>query len=436
MAEEIARQAHKAATLLKTRTNDVRNAALKAIHDGLRDHKDDVLKANEKDLEVAQQADYSSALIRRLDLGKGDKYDSMLQGILDVAALEDPMGKITLATQLDEGLDLYRVTCPVGVILVIFEARPEVIANISSLAIKSGNAAILKGGKESLHTFTEMAKVINGVLSNPGFQIPPEALQLVSSREQVGDLLHQDKHIDLVIPRGSNELVRSIKSSTKIPVLGHADGLCSIYLHSDADAEMAARIVVDAKTNYPAGCNAVETLLVNEAVVKTVLPAVFDALNLAGVTIKVSEDIKAQLADSNLPLQLATPQDFDTEFLSLTIAAKTVKSVDEAMEHINEHGSHHTDCIITPNEQVAEKFLKGIDSAGVYWNASTRFADGFRYGFGTEVGVSTNKIHARGPMGLEGLMCYQYHLRGHGQVASDYAGAGGDKRFIHDPIDL
>jgi glutamate-5-semialdehyde dehydrogenase len=361
-----------------------------------------------------------------LDLTKGDKYDSMLQGVLDVAALEDPMGKITLARHLDTGLDLYRVSCPVGVILVIFEARPEVIANISALAIKSGNSAILKGGKESLKTFTAMSKIVTNALTKTS--IPWEALQLVDTREQVGQLLSQDKYIDLVIPRGSNELVRSIKQNTKIPVLGHADGLCIIYIHDDADLDMACRIVVDAKTNYPAGCNAVETVLINEKLGSEKINKIAKSLIEAKVMIKAADNVKLDPSPQIVP---ATEQDFHIEFLSLTLAMKTVVSVEEAITHINEYGSHHTDCIITESKTAAEKFLKGIDSAGVYWNASTRFADGFRYGFGTEVGVSTNKIHARGPMGLEGLMCYQYLLKGTGQVAGEYVGAGGSKRFNH-----
>lgn len=429
MAEEAAKAARLAANVLKTLNNDKRTSALKVIHDSLRDAKDEILEANKLDLKIAQEAELASSLIKRLDLGKGDKYDTMLQGVLDVATLEDPMGRITLARHLDDGLDLYRVTSPVGVLLVIFESRPEVIANISALAIKSGNACILKGGKESFHTFTAMSKVVQSALSRTS--IPKNAVQLVSSREQVSELLTQDKYIDLVIPRGSNELVRTIKSSTKIPVMGHADGICSIYIDQDVDKEMAGNVVVDSKVNYPAGCNAVETVLINKDLPVATLKYVVDALIEAGVTIRATAEIQKALEKQSPRIVLASDQDFDTEFLSLTLAMKFVDDVDAAIAHINEHGSHHTDVILTNSIATSDRFLKGLDSAGVYWNASTRFADGFRYGFGAEVGVSTNKIHARGPVGLEGLMTYQYQIKGSGQIAGDYLGAGGTKKFTH-----
>lgn len=391
------------------------------------------MKANAVDLEQAEKNDLPDSLIRRLDLRKADKYDSMLQGILDVGALEDPVGTVTLAKHLDDGLDLYRVTCPVGVLLVIFEARPEVIANITALAIKSGNAAILKGGKESLHTFEAMSNAVTQALKKTS--VPPDAIRLVSTREQVGELLQQDRYIDMVIPRGSNDLVRHIKSSTRIPVLGHADGICSIYVHSDANPEMAARVVTDSKINYPAACNAVETLLINKQTPFETIHMIAESLTDNGVTIKADKDLFEVLTDGSSKVShkivQAEEADFDKEFLSLTLAAKFVDNVEEAIAHINEHGSGHTDTILTLDKPVADKFLKGVDSAGIFWNASTRFADGFRYGFGTEVGVSTNKLHARGPVGLDGLMSYQYQLRGNGQIAGDYLGAGGERRFKH-----
>jgi len=431
MAEAIAKQARGASTILKTLTDEERSSALQAVHDALKDAKTTILEANVKDMEAAQAQNLSSSLIKRLDLSKGDKFDVMLQGVLDVASLEDPVGKITLATKLDDGLDLYRLTAPVGSLLIIFESRPEVIANITALAIKSGNTAILKGGKESLHTFTAMAQVVNNALAQTA--VPEYAIQLVSSREDVAALLDQDRYIDLVIPRGSNELVRNIKSNTKIPVLGHADGICSIYVDKDADLEMASKIVLDAKTNYPAGCNAVETLLIHRDL-KEKIPEIVNRLVEAGVTLHATEEIAAALP--NVKIVPATEGDFDKEFLSFDIAVKFSDSVEDAISHINIHSSKHTESIITENKQTAEKFLKAIDSAGVYWNASTRFADGFRYGFGTEVGISTNKIHARGPVGLEGLVIYQYQIRGHGQVVGDYLGGGGSRPFIHQNIDV
>lgn len=430
---EVAHAARKAANSLKTATNDQRTAALKAIHDRLRDDKDKILEANRLDLELAESADLSPALIKRLDLTRPGKFDSMLQGVLDVAALDDPAGHISLSRHLDNGLDLYRVTCPVGVLLVIFEARPEVIANIGALAIKSGNAAILKGGKESENTFKVMTELLQQALART--VIPHDALQLIGSREQVAELLRLDEYIDMVIPRGSKELVRSIKRNTSIPVLGHADGLCSLYVDAEADPEMAANIAVDAKTDYPAACNAVETLLIHSAAVEKCLVHVVSALLDAKVKVKVEPSLLSFLHEK-LPTETdiveASPEDFNTEFLSLTIAVREVSGWQAAVDHINEHGSHHTDCIITNNEQTASKFIRAVGSAGVYWNASTRFADGFRYGFGAEVGISTNKLHARGPVGLDGLMSYQYILKGHGQVASSYLGSGGARAYKHE----
>ncbi|KAK8439173.1 glutamate-5-semialdehyde dehydrogenase [Candidozyma auris] len=436
MAEQIARDANQAFGVLKTLSNEQRSSALHQIHDALKAAKSEILKANEQDMAAAEENQLAASLIKRLDLAKNDKYETMLQGILDVAALPDPVGKVTMAKKIDEGLELHRVTAPLGVLLIIFESRPEVIANISALAIKSGNCAILKGGKESYQTFKAISDVVNKTLEKT--PVPPHAIQLIQSREEVGDLLAQDKYIDLVIPRGSNALVRNIKENTKIPVLGHADGICSIYLDKDADLTMAARIAVDSKTNYPAGCNAVEQLLVHQDIVadKEKLNKVLGALAAAEVTLHVVPEIKAQI--ENIDSQFikdAAPDAFDTEFLSFDIAVKPVSDVKDAIAHINEHSSKHTDCVITEKKEVAETFLKGVDSAGVYWNCSTRFADGFRYGFGTEVGISTNKIHARGPVGLEGLMSYQYQLRGHGHIASEYVGAGGTKTFVHKDIE-
>ncbi|SGZ52595.1 CIC11C00000003419 [Sungouiella intermedia] len=437
MAEQIAKDANGAFGILKTLTNDQRSDALHKIHDALKEAKLAILEANRLDMQAAEKNNLSSSLIKRLDLGKNDKYEAMLQGILDVAALQDPVGKTTLAKKLDEGLNLYRVTAPLGVLLIIFESRPEVIANISALAIKSGNCAILKGGKESYQTFRAISDVINTTLQEKT-HVPKAAVQLIQSREEVGDLLAQDKYIDLVIPRGSNALVRNIKENTKIPVLGHADGICSIFVDKAADLDKACRIVVDSKTNYPAGCNAVEQLLIHEDIVadKTKLAKLLSSLTDAQVTLHVVPEIKQQLTDAvdSKYVVDADDESFDTEFLSFDIAVKPVASVTAAVEHINDHSSKHTDCVVTEDKDTADVFLKGVDSAGVYWNCSTRFADGFRYGFGTEVGISTNKIHARGPVGLEGLMSYQYQLKGDGHIAAEYVGAGGSKKFVHEDL--
>ncbi|GMM34090.1 glutamate-5-semialdehyde dehydrogenase [Saccharomycopsis crataegensis] len=437
-AETIAKNAHIASTILKTLSDSERSQALQEIHDGLKLHKSQIIEANQKDLTNAINNNLDGPLIKRLDLSKGDKFDSMLDGILEVKELEDPIGKITLARELDTNLNLYRVTCPVGVLLVIFESRPEVIANITALAIKSGNAAILKGGKESLETFKVMAQIVNEVIASKT-KVPENSIQLISTREEVGALLDQDKFIDLVIPRGSNALVRNIKSNTKIPVMGHADGLCAAYIDDEADLKMACKLVVDAKTNYCAACNAVETLLINEHIAVTDIQTIFQSLFDAEVTLHITTELLDQLeqefiAKNKKFITTATEEDFHTEFLSFDLAVKSVKDVESAMSHINLHSSKHTDLIITANETKANKFLNGIDSAGVYWNCSTRFADGFRYGFGTEVGISTNKIHARGPVGLEGLVCYQYQLKGTGQIVGDYGNGG--RAYIHKDIDI
>jgi glutamate-5-semialdehyde dehydrogenase len=357
----------------------------------------------------------------------------MLAGVDDVRRLEDPVGKVTLATRLDDGLDLYRVTCPIGVIGVIFEARPDAAVQIASLCLKSANAAILKGGREAARSNAILVETIRQALAGlpraqgaPG--VPADAVQLLSTRAEVQRMLELDRYLDLVIPRGSNELVRSIQESTRIPVLGHADGVCAVYLDRAADADKAVRVVLDSKTHYPAACNAAETLLVHRERLDDLLPLVGRALRDAGVELRADEEARRRLPFA----RPASPSDFDTEFLDLVIAVKTVSSLEEAVEHINEHGSHHTDAIVTEDPAAAEYFLSCVDSAGVYRNASTRFADGFRYGLGAEVGISTNKTHGRGPVGLEGLVIYKYRLYGNGHAAADYD--PGRKRFLHRPI--
>ncbi|KAI0134761.1 glutamate-5-semialdehyde dehydrogenase [Xylariales sp. AK1849] len=440
---ETAKAAKGASHTLATLSISARNDALTAIHLGLKAARDEILAANARDLQLAQKAasdgELSQSLVARLDLNKKGKWEDMLKGILDVRDLEDPVGRVTLRTRLDDNLELERVTCPIGVLLIIFEARPEVIANIASLAVKSGNAAILKGGKESTESFVAISKVISEALEKT--QVPNGAVQLVTTRDVIPQLLDLDQYIDLVIPRGGNDLVRYIKSSTKIPVLGHADGLCSIYLEQSADPKMAADVIIDSKTSYPAACNSLETLLVQDAALDTLLPAVAKALVAKGVTLRCDAESKAALS-SKLPaadtgkVVDAKDADFSTEFLSLDLAIKTVSNVEEVIVHINTHGSHHTDAILTSSPELAERFMASIDSAGVYWNAPTRLADGMRYGFGTEVGISTNKIHSRGPVGLEGLMIYKYKIRGAGQVTTAYGEGEGQRRFKHESLPI
>ncbi len=460
--EAAAKAASLSARSLAVLPVSARNDALTAMHDALLTNKESILAANAQDMiratSASQSGHLSQSVLKRLDLSRPGKYEDMLQGILDVRGLDDPIGKCDLRTLLDDGLELERVSCPIGVLLIIFEARPEVIANIAALAIKSGNAAILKGGKESTNSFETIAKVISTTLE--GTQVPNAAIQLVKTRDVIDQLLGLDRYIDLVIPRGGNELVRYVKEHTKIPVLGHADGLCSVYLHSDADQEIAVRVVVDSKCDYPAACNAAETLLVHESALTTALPAVAEALLAKGVSLRCDEQsknaLRKMLPPTNATLvQEAGEEDYNTEFLDLIMAVKTVPattvitngqladeqrsndtSLDLAIAHINTHGSKHTDCIVTSSERAAEKFMSSVDSAGVYWNASTRFADGMRYGFGTEVGISTNKIHSRGPVGLEGLTIYKYKIRGHGQTAAEYGEGSGKRKYKHERLSI
>lgn len=444
--QEAARAARLGSRQLAILPTKARNDALTAIHDALSEAKGDVLAANDKDMEAAAEAvkngKLSQSIAKRLDLRKKGKYDDMLQGILDVRDLPDPVGTVDLRTLLDDDLILERKSCPIGVLLIIFEARPEVIANIASLAIKSGNAAVLKGGKESTESFKAIATVISKALDST--QVPRDCLQLVTARSDIDSLLQLDQDIDLVIPRGSNELVRYIKSHTQIPVMGHADGLCSTYIRADCQPDLAVKVILDAKLSYTAACNAVETLLVDEDALPTVLPPVVAALHRNGVQVYCDAKSKEALSmvldkhDAAL-LQEAREEDFKTEFLDLKLAVKTIpkqssamQAADVAIAHINDHGSHHTDAILTQDREIAEHFLDAVDSAGVLWNTSTRMADGQRFGFGTEVGVSTNKIHARGPVGLEGLTIYKYLIRGSGQASAEYGSSG--KKWKHDKL--
>ncbi|KAI4751335.1 gamma-glutamyl phosphate reductase [Aureobasidium sp. EXF-3400] len=459
---EAARAAKLSSRTLAILSTEDRNSALQSIHDALSAAKSDILNANARDLEIATKSaadgELSQSILKRLDLSRPGKFEDMLKGILDVKGLDDPdcvvsmwslilvvVGKVDMRTELDDGLILQRQSCPIGVLLIIFEARPEVIANIASLAIKSANAAILKGGKESTESFKTIATVISKALEST--KVPNDSIQLVTTRDAVDPLLQLSQYIDLVIPRGSNELVRHCQRMAHMPVLGHADGLCHYYIHPDAEPEMAASVIVDSKTDYPAACNSLESLLVNEDALKTILPGVASALLAKGVSLRCDPTSKAALSetldkDEAAMLQDAGESDFDTEFLDLILAIKTIPStkdpleaVDAAVEHINMHGSHHTDAILTSSEQTADRFCNGVDSACKFWNCSTRMSDGMRFGFGTEVGISTNKVHARGPVGLEGLCIHEYRIKGSGQGAAMY-GAGGSRQWKHKKLPL
>ncbi|KIR26768.1 glutamate-5-semialdehyde dehydrogenase [Cryptococcus deuterogattii 99/473] len=414
-----ARRAFEASQLVDPSERDV---ALKAIRETLQAAKDEILAANKKDMEAAEAlaatGKLSSSLVSRLDLGRAGKFEAMLQGITDVAALPAPT-----------------VTCPVGVLLVIFEARPEVVVNIAALAIKSGNAAILKGGKESINTATLLSSLISQALATTS--IPSAFVQSVSTRSEISSLLAQDKYIDLVMPRGGNELVKSIQNNTRIPVMGHADGICAVYLDKSAIQEKAVRIAVESKIDYMAACNAAETLLIHSSLLTTVWPAVASALMSNSVCLRCDPATLAALQNANIPeankfVTASSPADYSTEFLGPTIAVKTVDSVQEAIQHINSHSSHHTDSIVTEDESSMSAWCRGLDSANCFVNASTRFADGTRYGLGTEVGISTGKTHARGPVGLDGLVIYKYIMRSKkqdGSVIADHEKGG--KGYTH-----
>lgn len=404
--EDIAKQAKNANLEMAELTTEVKNKALLKIADALEENKSQIFEANKTDLEQAKDS-VSPSVFNRLKLDE-NKMRDMIQGIRDVVKLEDPIGKTLLARQLDEGLNLYKVSCPIGVIGIIFEARPDVIAQISSLAIKSSNAVILKGGKESINTNKTILGIINSVLDNIK-EFPKNALSQVFTHDDVAQMLKCDASIDLIIPRGGNKLVKFIKENTKIPVLGHADGICHIFTDESADFETAKKVIIDAKTQYPSACNAVETLLIHKNFNK-------------------KDELLKELENAEITL-VSNPDTWAFEHGDKTLAYKVVTNIDEAINHINTYGSGHTDCIITKNEQNAQKFMQKVDSAGVYQNVSTRFADGFRYGFGAEVGISTNKTHARGPVGLEGLTIYKYKLIGNGHIVKDYV--DGTKHFNH-----
>ncbi len=409
--ESIAKSAKKAALKIADLSADIKNKALLAIANNIEKNKTEIFAANKKDLTEAEglvaKGELSKSTFNRLKLDE-NKMRDMLQGIRDVAALEDPVNKKLFVRELDEGLTLYKVSCPIGVLGIIFEARPDVIAQISSLAIKSANAVILKGGKESINTNKAILGIINETLDNiEGF--PKNVLQQVFTRDDVAEMLKCDKYINLIIPRGGNKLVKFIKEKTKIPVLGHADGICHIFTDETADLDLAIKVIIDAKTQYPSACNSVETLLIHENFPET--EKLLAALQLAEI----------KLVDN--------PDSWAFEHGDTTLAFKKVKNLDKAINHINTYGSGHTDSIITKNLENAEKFMNKVDSAGVYFNTSTRFADGFRYGFGAEVGISTNKTHARGPVGLEGLTIYKYKLIGNGHIVKDYV--DGTKQFHH-----
>ena len=416
---EKAAKAREASYSMAVLTREQKDSALKAIADALNSEKDRIIAANAEDLANAKAADLEKPLIKRLKFADA-KIADVTDGILSLMTLEDPVGKQTLHTTLDDGLELYRVTCPIGVIGVIFESRPDALVQIATLCLKSGNAVFLKGGSEAANT----NKVLSEVIYEAGVKagLPEGWLNLLTTRAEISDMLKLDEYIDLIIPRGSNAFVQYIMQNTNIAVLGHADGVCHTYINEKADPAKALKVAVDAKTQYVSVCNATETFLVDEALKDTLLKDLVKTLRDAGVTIYGDDYVSEAFGAEKVT-------EWHHEYLDMKCSVKVVSGIDEAIAHINRYGSGHTDAIITEDKAAADRFMLGVDSGSVLVNCSTRFADGFRYGFGAEVGISTSKIHARGPVGLEGLVSYKYKLLGNGDIVGDYA--SGAKKFKH-----
>ncbi len=431
--DAICAAAREAALALAPLPEGERNAALASMADAIEREAGAILEANAADLAAAEKAvaagEMSEPILKRLALN-GEKVREIARGVRAVAALPDPVGAADFAMLLDEGLRLRRVACPLGVIAAIFESRPDALVQIASLCVKSGNAVILKGGREAAHSNRKLTEVLRGALSQNS-RVPAGAIQQVEAREDAAALLSRDGDIDLIVPRGSNEFVSYIKEHSRIPVLGHADGICHLYVDASADMDMAVTLAVDSKTQYVAVCNAIETLLVHREAAEAFLPKAAAALREKGVELRGCERTREILSDATS----ATEEDWKTEYLDLVLAVRVVADLDEAIAHINRYGSRHTEAIAATDEAAARAFMDRVDAASVMWNASTRFADGYRFGLGAEVGIATDKIHARGPVGLEGLVIYKYRLTGEGHTVADYEGPGA-RAFLHRPLPL
>ncbi|MEN9204776.1 MAG: glutamate-5-semialdehyde dehydrogenase [Thermostichales cyanobacterium SZTDM-1c_bins_54] len=415
--EQRVRQTRLATQGLVQTTPAQRAAALTAMATALEQSQALILEANQRDLAAAEamvaRGELTAAAYARLKLD-AKKLAGMIAGVRDVVRLPDLVGSDQWVRLLDDGLVLRRRWCPLGVLGVIFESRPDAVTQIVSLALKTANGVLLKGGAEAIHSCTALVAVIHQALHSVGWD--PQLVQLLTTREEIRELLGLEGWIDLIIPRGSNAFVRYVQENTRIPVLGHADGICHLFIDASADAEMAVKLTVDSKVQYPAACNAIETLLVHQDCAQRILPLVAAALREQGVQLRGCERSRAIV-----PMDAATEADWDTEYLDLILSIKIVDSLAAAIEHINTHGSRHTEAIVTEDRAAAERFCQEVDAAGVYHNASTRFADGFRYGFGAEVGISTQKLPPRGPVGIEGLVTYKYLLSGEGHIVADYA---------------
>ena len=412
----------------------IKNSALAAMAQALDSNREKVISANKIDIAAAEKlalaGKLSGSLVKRLKLDD-TKIDEMIAGVRDVLKFDDPVGKTLCALELDSGLELYQVSCPIGLIGVIFESRPDVVAQIMSLCLKSGNATIFKGGSEAGNSNRAIFDVLIGAIeSTEG--MPHGAFALMETREEVNEMLKLDDYINLIIPRGSNEFVKYIQDNTRIPVLGHSSGICHVYVDHEADMKKALDVCYDSKVQYAAVCNAMETLLVHKDIAGTFLPDMGKKYDSAGVELRCDErsfDILQNMGFLKAMIH-ATEEDWKTEYNDLILSIKIVDSIEEAIDHINKYGSHHTDAIITESKNTASRFIDLVDSSSVMWNASTRFADGFRYGKGAEVGISTNKIHARGPVGMEGLLIYKYALLGNGHKVADYAGKNA-RKYTH-----
>jgi glutamate-5-semialdehyde dehydrogenase len=418
---EIATKARKVSLQLAAEKTERKNKALEAIYKALRDNTQAIIAANQQDLAQAEKDNLAKPLLKRLRFDQA-KIDSVCEGIKNLIAIEDPVGKTLTATELDEGLELYKVTCPIGVVGIIFESRPDALVQISALCLKSGNAVLLKGGSEAVKTNRILAETI--IKATVAAGLPDGWLGLLETRADVAEMLKLDEYIDLIIPRGSNEFVKHIMNNSNIPVLGHADGICHVYVDAEANMDMAVNVAVDSKCQYVAVCNTAETLLVHEKIAADFLPKVKQALDVQNVELRGCEKTRAII-----DVKEATETDWKTEYLDYILSIRVVENLNAAIEHINTYGSGHTDTIVTQDRETAMEFMGLVDSADVFWNASTRFSDGFRYGLGAEVGISTNKIHARGPVGLEGLLIYKWRLVGKGHVVADYSSSG--KKFTH-----
>jgi glutamate-5-semialdehyde dehydrogenase len=427
------RRARRAAHVLATLSGEHRNEALIAAANAIEARAGEILTANEKDCAAAQQAvergELSRSMFARLRTTERGIAE-MAARVRDVARLPDPLHRRLSTTELDDDLVLHKETCPLGVVGVVFESRPDVVPQVSSLALKSGNAVCLKGGAEAAETSAVLVTIWLDALSAFSF-IPADSVVLIHTREDVAQILTLHDQIDLIVPRGSNEFVRYVTENSRIPVLGHGEGICHVYVHNDADLQKAIDVAFDSKVQYPAVCNAMETLLVHKDFAPAFLPPMIAEFRKAGVEVRGCA--KTREIAKNPEVVPATEEDWKKEYSDLIVSIKVVDGVNEAIEHINRYGSRHTESIVTENHDVAARFMEFVDAANVFQNASTRFSDGFRYGLGAEVGISTGKLHARGPVGLEGLTIYKYKLFGKGQTVASYA--KGQRTFKHRPTE-